>query len=157
MHRKGRKTKRLVAGLSLVESIVSIFVVTLAVLTCASVAVLSKLVSVQAGVRNVATTVAQAKFESFKLSDFATLNVGTGGTFSVLPSASANLPIVDGHAVTLRGDYRVESGPSPNLRLVTVRVAWRSMAAFGGRDRAPLSEVSISGLVGEFAPDPTRT
>ena len=157
MHRRGRGHRRLVAGLSLVEGIVAIFIVTLALLTCASVALLSKLVALQAGVRRVATSVAQAKFESTKLSDFGTLTPGTTGTFTIPSTSSSTLPLVDGHALTLTGDYKVEGGPSPNLRLLTVRVWWRSLAVQGGRDRAPISEVRISGLVGEFAPDLTRT
>ena len=151
----GTRTRAKTAGTTLVESIVSIFMVTMGILTFGSLAVFSKKISVESQCRQIATSFASKQLDELSATTYTLLHPGDHFSVLVPTQVQQTLPVVENASYAMKAEYFVLPTATPTVRQLVVHVWWSNKAASGGADAVPTSQVQVSRLIAQQPPDPT--
>ena len=134
-------TRKKVRGFSLLESLVSLFIMVLSALTVFAVGSLASKVGRQGEARSVAMSIARQQIETLLEVSQANRKIVTNKTFTIPSDLINQFP--NGTTAGLRGTYTIEAlGGSKNLEQITVTVKWRNSTGHAGSE--PLSMVTLS-------------
>lgn len=143
MRQQKRSSRKLIAGLTLVESLVALFCLAILSTSVIGVTGMSSKVSRQNEARAAALSIATRQLESLAVGSIENRRLVDSQEFTV-PAAVLNQYKLGSTEVGLRGIYSVETVPNSSLQRITVRVRWSNFARSGTSER---SEVVVSKMV----------
>jgi type II secretory pathway pseudopilin PulG len=143
MRQQKRSSRKLIAGLTLVESLVALFCLAILSTSVIGVTGMSSKVSRQNEARAAALSIATRQLESLAVGSIENRRLVDSQEFTV-PAAVLNQYKLGSTEVGLRGIYSVETVPNSSLQRITVRVRWSNFASSGTSER---SEVVVSKMV----------
>jgi Tfp pilus assembly protein PilV len=131
---------RQLRGGTLVEVLVAIAIITFVLLPFVLITLLSLRTARQADVQIASYQAAQEQLEYLRAFSFSNLIIGKEANFALptsVQSSYGNLGI--------QGTYRIDAGPTANLRQVSVEVRWNSTAV--AQSSNVVSRVRVTSLI----------
>lgn len=134
--------KRVVRGVTLVETVISLGVIGLLTVAGFTSLVSASQLTRQTELRTIAVNLAQQQLETLRARSFSNLPAGNVTAFNVPNSAFAGYNSVHG----LEGTFQITNVPgTTSMRQITVRVQWRNGTGTS-RNTAPISSVMVTAL-----------
>ncbi len=132
-------------GFTLLETVMSMYILLVGVLVFSGMAVFSNKVALQAKTRSAAYQVARQQMETLKSTSFDRLFEVSDTTFDIPQEVIDALPGKTNTKYEVQGMYNV-TDISPTMKQANVRIRWRNAAAVEGQV-APWSEVRLGTLL----------
>lgn len=144
MTRHGHKSK----GITVVETLISVFLVLLGILLGLSLYSASGLINRQASVRTVAYSVARQQLEQLRTYAASNRTAVSNASFPITDAILNNFPN-GSKGLHMTGSYTISPVTgSTSRQQITVKVTWRN-ASSPNTATAPTSTVSISAIVAQ--------
>lgn len=137
--------KRHHKGFTLLETVMSMYILLVGVLVFSGMAVFSNKVALQAKTRSAAYQVARQQMETLKSTSFDRLFAVGDTTFDIPQEVIDALPGKTNTKYEVQGIYNV-TDVTDTVKQANVRIRWRNAAAVEGRI-APWSEVRLGTLL----------